>query len=269
MVMPNYNTVQAGTQITRGHLHWGPTLGQPAGPISFGFRATAPTYNDADHDNFATFTQVTATQMTAARNSMLMWADVANITFNEVNAGGYTNNATILFGNYFSATDASAAYAKFPGTPPNTAPTSEDGDVWLNIQNRSTTSIPYGSYDYTTFLHEIGHALGLEHPGDYNAAPGVAITYGVDNVYIEDTRQFSLMSYFNANNTGANHVDPLTGNLVYASTPLLHDIAAIQRLHGLNLNTRGGDSQYGFFGNTGRAYDIGSADLLHLGCRRQ
>jgi Ca2+-binding RTX toxin-like protein len=266
MAIPNFNALQAGAQITRANLHWGPGVGQPAGNVSFGFRAGVPTYNDPDHNNLATFSQVTATQMTAARMSMLMWADVAGITFTEINPGGYTDAATILFANYFSATDATGAYAKFPGTPANGAGNAEDGDVWLNIQNQSTSALPYGSYDFYTFVHEIGHALGLEHPGPYNAAPGVSITYGVDNVYVEDTRQFSLMSYFNADNTGANHIDPLTGNIVYASTPLIHDIAAIQRLYGPNLATRAGDSTYGFFGNTGRAYDIASADRQVVFC---
>ena len=254
MLKPSFNTLQAGIQITRNDYHWGPAIGQPAGPITFGFRQTMPTSQP-------TFTQLSAAQMAAVENALRIWADVANITFTEVNAGGYTDNATMLFGNYSSTTDGQGANGQFPGS---TADNAAAGDVWINTANQSTTSLPLGSYDYTTILHEVGHTLGLEHPGAYNAGPGVTITYSDtmglgNNVYLEDTRQYAVMSYFNASSTGANHIDPLTGQTVFASTPLLHDIAAIQILYGANMTTRTGDSVYGFNGNTGRTYDIASS----------
>ena len=44
-------------------------------------------------------------------------------------------------------------------------------------------------------LHELGHALGLTHPGPYNGLQATLI-YGVDNVYPEDTTRYTIMSYF-------------------------------------------------------------------------
>ena len=89
-------------------------------------------------------------------------------------------------------------------------------------------------------MHEIGHAIGLDHPGAYN---GGNPTYAVDAGYIEDSRQYTIMSYFDASNTGAFH------GFSYASTPLLHDIAAAQLLYGANLGTRVGNTVYGFNSN--------------------
>ena len=47
-------------------------------------------------------------------------------------------------------------------------------------------------YFFQTYVHEIGHALGLGHAGPYNGGA----TYGVDNNYQNDSWQSSVMSYF-------------------------------------------------------------------------
>src|SRR4029079_1727 len=106
-------------------------------------------------------------EMAAAENVMRMWASLANITFSEVNPGGFTNSATILFGNYHSTTDNAHAFTYYPSSN-NQSPASSQGDVWLNINYQHTTNLFAGSYDFLTLIHEVGHALGLEHPGNYN-----------------------------------------------------------------------------------------------------
>ncbi len=62
-----------------------------------------------------------------------------------------------------------------------------------------------------------------------------------------------MMSYFDAWATGATHFVDLPYNERFASTPLLHDIAAIQRLYGANMTTRTGDTVYGFNSTADRA----------------
>jgi serralysin len=102
-------------------------------------------------------------------------------------------------------------------------------------------------YKFMILIHEIGHALGLEHPGDYNANPNFVITYEAAAAYIQDSRQYSVMSYFESENTGAR----TRGH--YADTPLLHDIIALQDLYGANTTTRTGDTVYGFNSNADRS----------------
>lgn len=46
---------------------------------------------------------------------------------------------------------------------------------------------------------------------------------------------------------------------VDASTPMLYDIAAMQRIYGANMNTRTGDNTYGFNANAGQAFYITGA----------
>jgi len=52
------------------------------------------------------------------------------------------------------------------------------------------------------------------------------------------------MSYFSETNTGASYS-------VYDETPMLDDIAAIQRLYGVNTSTYTGNTTFGFNSNTG------------------
>ena len=73
----------------------------------------------------------------------------------------------------------------------------------------------------------------------------------------KNSLQYTIMSYFDASNTGADHVDG--GETIYASTPLLDDIAALQRLYGANMTTRTGDDTYGFNCDAGDAYAITSS----------
>jgi serralysin len=188
------------------------------------------------------FTKFNAQQIAQTQLSLQSWSDVANITFVRVNATGYSNDAQILFADYSAGMEGAAAFAYYPGQyyP-------EDGDIWVNgtyDYNTNPSSLNYGRYALT---HEIGHAIGLAHPGNYNGDAG-SPTYETSATYYEDTRQYSVMSYWSETNTGADFFG------LYAAAPLLDDIAAAQRLYGANVNTRMGDTVYGFNSNSGRDF---------------
>ena len=229
---PHKTPIEAGAYITRDNYTWNTALGVPA-TINYAFRATTSSYATAGHNSQSTFAEFNATQIDAANLILSLWSDVANITFNRVGTGNsgavaYSDNATILLGNYSDPSDASGAFSYYP-SPNATASTQAPGDVWDNAYYNTNTDPTVGSYGWSTLLHELGHTLGLEHPGNYNAAPGVSITYAQNASYVEDSRQYTVMSYFEAFNTGANHVYDGT---MYAATPLLDDITALQRLYG-------------------------------------
>lgn len=232
---------------------WAKTPGT-AITVTYSFRSSGPATDALGLP--APFYRTTAVQQAAVTSALHNYSDVANITFQQVNPGGYSNDATIRIGDYKSNIDGAGAYASYPGS---TASNSQDGDLWLNTTSVSRTSLPYGSYSYMAIIHELGHAMGLAHPGDYNAAPGVSITYTANAQFAQDSNQYSVMSYFDATDT-----DP-TAPAIFPETLMMADIYAIQQLYGINWTTNAGNSVYGFNSNVGGAFDF-SVNSTVLAC---
>lgn len=242
----SFTSDQAAAHITRVGLSWSSGLGQGT-TITYGFRATAGPNPAADVTGFARFTEA---QINVAMLALSMWSEVANVVFQRVGVGttgeaAFTDNATMLMGNWTSGGDYAGGFGGYPG---NRGSVSQSGDLWINGQIAVLTN-PSASVGLGTYLHEIGHNLGLAHPGSYAAASGVQITYGTHAEYLEDSAQYSIMSYFRASDTGARLADFSWNGSGYDRlivSLMMDDIAAIQRLYGANMSTRAGDTVYGF-----------------------
>jgi len=240
----SYDYVMGAAALLRVDASWSATAGTPVtvtwGIRSGGFATDASGYPVA-------FEALTASQVATVSGIMSMIDGICGIDLVQVNAGGTTQNATILVGGYTSTTDGAGAYAYYPGS---TLSSNVAGDLWLNNNSFNYSGGSFGSWNYFAIMHEMGHALGLAHPGDYKASPGSSIQYDLDAQFIEDTHQYTVMSYFDEYYTGG-----YTG-YSYPDTFLLFDFYALHQLYGADRTYHSGNSVYGFNSNMAGPFDF-------------
>ncbi|MBV4458323.1 serralysin family metalloprotease [Pseudomonas sp. COR58] len=250
---PSYSVDQAADYILRDGAAYKDLDGSGKIELTYTFLTSASSSTMYKH-GISGFSQFSAQQKAQAVLAMQSWADVANVTFTEKASGG---DGHMTFGNYSGGQDGAAAFAYLPGTGAG-----YDGTSWylINSGYQQNKNPDLNNYGRQTLTHEIGHTLGLAHPGDYNAGNGNP-TYN-DAHYGQDTRGYSVMSYWSESNTSQNFSKG--GVEAYSSGPLMDDIAAIQKLYGANMTTRTGDTTYGFNSNAGRDFlsATSSADKL-------
>lgn len=242
---PSYTVDQAAEQILREQASWQKAPGDSVLTLSYSFLTkpndffNTPWKYVSDIYSLGKFSAFSAQQQAQAKLSLQSWSDVTNIHFVDAGQG---DQGDLTFGN-FSSSVGGAAFAFLPDVPD-----ALKGQSWYLINSSYSANVnpANGNYGRQTLTHEIGHTLGLSHPGDYNAGEGDP-TYA-DATYAEDTRAYSVMSYWEEQNTGQDFKG------AYSSAPLLDDIAAIQKLYGANLTTRTGDTVYGFNSNTERDF---------------
>ncbi|WP_247882379.1 M10 family metallopeptidase C-terminal domain-containing protein [Azospirillum sp. TSA2s] len=243
------STVQA--LLATGTPRWGGGGVGSGATVTYSFLEQAPSY--ASPSDTTGFAPLSAMQRDAVRQAFAAWTAVATIVFVETSESANSGQGgSIRIGT--NRQSSSAAYAYYPtGSLYDTG-----GDIYLANTTATNTSPTPGTYGYLTILHEIGHAIGLKHPGNYNATGG-----GGEPPYLsstEDNYRYTLMSYNRHPSLGLNGL---------ATGPALYDIAAAQYLYGANTGTRIGDDRYVFASTTTpfsqAIWDAGGTDSIDAG----
>ena len=157
-------------------------------------------------------------QLAAAKNALGLLSKFTGIKFfltSAANADIRTDNE--LSGAYCSTTTSGHTITS----------------AFVNVQKTWVSDWSIGEYGVQTFIHEFGHALGLNHGGPYNGNGN----YDTDAIFNIDTWQYSIMSYFDQSNYD-------NASYLYLYGPMIADIKALNDLYGrLAVNT--GNTLYG------------------------
>ncbi|MXQ10795.1 matrixin family metalloprotease, partial [Microvirga makkahensis] len=157
-----------------------------------------------DGENITNFGVLNSGQQTATRGALKMFASVANLSFTEISETS-SQHADLRFA---MSDKPSTAWAYFPTAA------AEGGDAWFNNSDGYYNTPVKGNYASLTFVHEIGHAFGLEHPHE-NGMPSS-----------RDSMEYTVMSYrsYVGASTTSGYVNETWG---YAQSLMMYDIAAL------------------------------------------
>ncbi|HKP23645.1 MAG TPA: M10 family metallopeptidase C-terminal domain-containing protein [Dongiaceae bacterium] len=233
---------------------WGSTsVGTPVS-LTYSFPQAGADWlnNYYDQEPFRGFQAFDSAQQNAARTGLDLWSHVANITFTEIPENtnpGSEDVGDLRFGNSGAVTNSpSAAWGYLPYEDgSNMWP--ENGDIWFDHAYFPNLELSRGQFGFSTMIHEIGHAIGLDHPFA-DVAGELAVPAAQNN------QRYTIMAY-----------NLYSGATIEAYGPMLYDIAAIQYLYGANMTWHAGDDVYQF--SPGQEYfeciwDAGGHDTIDL-----
>jgi hypothetical protein len=212
--------------------------GAPGTPVevTYSFMSAAPVYTA--YGNKIGFLSFTSEQKSAVRQ---IFADIQaqfNISFKEVADSAYSYGSIRLGNNSQGST--SDGYAYFPDPVIGM----DAGDIYINRDNASNLgNVKPGTYAYATLVHEIGHALGLKHPGNYNAGSAPTSEPGNFLGQSEDSESNTVMSY--------NGVSQGQNRTFYGT----YDILSLQYLYGAQAYNAG-DNTYAFVNASGQRLEV-------------
>ena len=189
-------------------------------------------------------------QQTAFRSATQHYENVANVNFNEVTGATsvWDFNLTLLAADIGGDI---AGYAFYPDG-------AYGSDMIIDNSYNSYSGGDYfglapGSFGYSLMIHELGHAMGLDHPHE-----------GVVMPIAEDSQNTTVMSYNDSDASKVGGIAATNAGPTAPQTLMIYDIAALQEMYGANHNYNSGNNTYSYNGSTyvGTIWDGAGSDTI-------
>lgn len=184
-----------------------------------------------------------ATQIAIVEDVLDYVSTIVDLNFEKVGSGapGDDGDGTLRF---FETNANAFAFAYLPHIH------EAGGDS--GYQEHFFTFAAPGEYAHFTFMHEIGHALGLKH-GHENTPHGALPPE-------TDSNEYSIMTYRNYVGQPDVFDFSATGEGSFAQSYMMYDIAALQFLYGPKWDASPTDTSYRFDQTTGQMFVNGAAE---------
>ena len=238
----------------------------------------------------------TTVQQQAASNALQAWGNVTGVNFQYIStasAGAYTNSGADIAMFQTGSALLGGAYGAVNGMPTTHGTyglaysiatagiTTNEGDLLINqALDFGNSAILPGGNGWNTLVHELGHAIGLSHPGltyptainygwvglgpgvitdansmlytnmSYNAAlwtagVGVGVTSPGNSVPTGYGGYWQAPDY-----AGSNALYPLTTDTGQPTTAMAFDMLAASYVYGANMAYHAGNTTYTLTANT-------------------
>ncbi|MGL4967598.1 MAG: M10 family metallopeptidase [Inquilinus sp.] len=200
--------------------------------VTVAFPGTASVYGSGYDEAVHGFRPLTPQMVATASAAFTQVMAFTNLRITEGNA--WTANIRLA---HSSMPETAYAYTPYPDI--------KAGDAWFS---GTTYDAPgRGDYAWYTFLHEIGHALGLKHP--HETSPDVPVR--MSSAY--DFMEYSVMSYrsYAGATIAGGYPNEQYG---FAQSYMMYDIAALQKLYGADYTNNAGNNVYTFSPTTGTMF---------------